>query len=546
IRTNEKTDTKKLDKSAAHRENSKKTKESKTKEKELAATEKSKQNDLNQYIGIAPVSSTALTGADANFTLTLKLTGAKRIYENVDVQIDLPITEYITFNSDQEELDSLAIDGVSPTFNSETNQLIYHFDEIKRGQMYERMISLHTKNGYILNDTAINVSAHISGEVHYTENDEKEEAQKGDIVSFNYKDKASMNLKASGGLSLSKSHVDAKGVPIPNDSVVSRGEKILWKLTLKIPKKQRGQLFLKPGEKITITDTLPTQIQYNSVTSGDKPTKVEGQKITWEFDAEDLETQNKKDQSLYEKEIIISTTVKNNAAEGTVTNNAEASAVFIENSKVISRANESVFIAVGDPSGGNIQGSTYVPNHFGPGGEAGNHNPRPYVTDDALLEFRHGIAPLPESFPDRKGENLGRAKNFQDYRTIYEIDQNLNLEEFRAPGKFMFRPNAQHPVGNYFATQPQYRISAKLNGSDSLQVLVAADEVIHGKWYTREELGLKPSDKVNEIRIVFVNGYKGKQNEVAPGGMLAGQLPRYKFSIKKGFIGQVENKFNVT
>src|SRR5699024_10402369 len=124
--------------------------------------------------------------------------------------------------------------------------------------------------------------------------------------------------------------------------------------------------------------------------------------------------------------------------------------------------------------------------------------------------------------------------------------QNLNLEEFRAPGKFMFRPNAQHPVGNYFATQPQYRISAKLNGSDSLQVLVAADEVIHGKWYTREELGLKPSDKVNEIRIVFVNGYKGKQNEVAPGGMLAGQLPRYKFSIKKGFIGQVENKFNVT
>ncbi len=84
--------------------------------------------DLNQYIGIGPVFETALTGADADFRLTLKLTGAKRVYKNVNVTIDLPITEYITFNSSQEELDHLAIDSVSPTYNVETNQLTYHFE----------------------------------------------------------------------------------------------------------------------------------------------------------------------------------------------------------------------------------------------------------------------------------------------------------------------------------------------------------------------------------------------------------------------------------
>src|SRR5699024_10682806 len=156
--------------------------------REKTIDDNSSNNDLNTFVGIEPVFKNVLSGDDAKFRLTLKLTGSKRTYKNVDVTIDLPITKYITFNDDQEDLDRLAIDGVSPAFDSETNQLKYHFDEIKRGQMHEKIISLNTVNGYIPDDKTVDINVSISGDVHYTENDEKEEAQKGDVVPFEYED----------------------------------------------------------------------------------------------------------------------------------------------------------------------------------------------------------------------------------------------------------------------------------------------------------------------------------------------------------------------
>src|SRR5699024_8969628 len=236
--------------------------------------------DLNTYIGIGPVFETALSGADADFRLTLKLTGAKRTYKNVDVVVDLPLTEYVTFDDSDDNLDRLSIGGVSPTFDGESNQLIYHFEEIKRGQMYEKIISLNTKNGYIPNNTSVEVEASITGEVHYTENDEKEEAEKGDVVPFEYADHGSIDIKASGALNLSKFQVDEGENNKRDGSIVNRGEEVLWKLELEIPKKDRGQLFLNPDEKITITDTMPSQLEYVEIHSGNEPTSLDNQTLT--------------------------------------------------------------------------------------------------------------------------------------------------------------------------------------------------------------------------------------------------------------------------
>src|SRR5690625_297062 len=235
-------------------EEAKQKKESKVQTKE---NELSEIGDLNTYLGIGPVFESALSGADADFRMTLKLTGSKRTYKNVDVVIDLPLTEHITFDDSEESLIPLAVDGVVPTFNSETNQLAYHFDEIKRGQMYEKIISLNTESGYIPEDTSIDIKASINGDIHYTENDEKEEAQKGDVVPFEYEDNGSMLITASGALSLSKFRVNESENEYPNASIVAAREEVLWKLELEIPKKDRGQLFLNPDEKITITDILP-------------------------------------------------------------------------------------------------------------------------------------------------------------------------------------------------------------------------------------------------------------------------------------------------
>lgn len=505
--------------------------------------------DLNTYLGIGPVFQDALSGADADFRFTLKLTGSKRTYKDVDVVIDLPLTEYITFDDSEENLIHLDIDGVVPTFNNETNQLTYHFDEIKRGQMYEKIISLNTDSGYIPNDTSIDVKASINGEIHYTENDEKEEAQKGDIVPFEYEDNGSMLMKASGAFSLSKFRVDEGENEYGNSSIVNRGEEVLWNIELEIPKKDRGQLFLNPDEKITITDTLPAQLEFVEVIAGDQPTSVEGNVITWEFSADDFENQAEKEQTLFTKDIVIQTKVSDDAERGVITNRAAASATFINDNQVTDVANSSVRVAVDNPDTGTIEGSVNRPTHLGPNpnnenglGDNNTKNPRPEVTDDTILKFSYGIAPLLESFPDGTSSP---AKNFKELQIHYEIDAALNLESMQAPGPFRYQPNNNYPIDEYFKEQPLYDIQAKVDGGD-FQVLVPADQVIPGKIYTREELGLQPGQKVNETKIEFKQGYNGNQNEAAPGGIRSQTRVLYEFSIDEGFTGGVENRFNIT
>src|SRR5690625_3095160 len=114
--------------------------------------------DLSTYFGVNPVFESALSGADADFRMTLKLTGSKRTYKNVAVTVQLPDVDYVTFDGSEENLIHLDMGGVVPTYDPEKNELKYQFDEIERGQMYEKIISLQTENGYIPNDTPIEVT----------------------------------------------------------------------------------------------------------------------------------------------------------------------------------------------------------------------------------------------------------------------------------------------------------------------------------------------------------------------------------------------------
>src|SRR5699024_4861797 len=107
-------------------------------------------------------------------------------------------------------------------------------------------------------------------------------------------------------------------------------------------------------------------------------------------------------------------------------------------------------------------------SHFGPDPSANNglgnndlKNPNPTVTDDEILKFSHGIAPLLESFPD--GTNKS-SKNFKEFQVLYEIDEHLNLESLQAPGPFRYRPNNNYSPDEYFEEQPRYDIKAKING----------------------------------------------------------------------------------
>jgi len=359
-----------------------------------------------------------------------------------------------------------------------------------------------------------------------------------------------MLMKASGAISLSKFRVETDDGTFKygNNSIVRRGDQVRWRLELEIPKKNRGQLFLNPDEKIIVTDTLPAGLEY--VESLENPISVNGQTIMWEFKPDDFDTQDETKDTLFTKEIEILTNVRNNASIGILENNATATVTFIENSEVSDEASRGIQVAKDDPDSDDVTGNVLIPVHIGPDptsstgmGNNDNKNPRPSITDDSRLKFNFSMAPLNESFPDKSGNNLGKPYNFRQYNVVYDIDENLILEEFSAPGPFEFRPNNNYPQGELFGVQPQYAIKGIVNGVS--RTLIPATEVIPNHTYTREELGLGRDEHLSQITLEFQKGYKGIQRDVAPGGLRAVNRAQLEFSIKEGTRGWVENKYKV-
>src|SRR5699024_2766819 len=121
---------------------------------------------------------------------------------------------------------------------------------------------------------------------------------------------------------------------------------------------------------------------------------------------------------------------------------------FIDNNTIRDETEKRVYISGDLPGAGEIEGNVPLPVHIGPSnGEGGlgtndNKNPHPQVTDDALLTFNYGIAPLRESRPSSEILEDGRMKlgdefkDFEEYRSLYQIDANLNLETLRTPTGF--------------------------------------------------------------------------------------------------------------
>lgn len=332
-----------------------------------ATTTSDENGDLNTYFGIHSIFEDALSGTDADFRITLKLTGSKRTYKNVTMNIQLPEVDYVSFDDSAENLSLLAIAGVEPTFNAGTNELIYHFTELKRGQMYETILSLQTENGYITDGTPIEVSGTLAGEIHFTDRDEREAAEPVDIVSFELADEEEMEVKAYGVVNVAKSRVETEdgSFKYENNSVVGRGDQVRWLVEIEIPKKDRGQLFLNPHKKIVVTDTLPTGLQY--VEAVDQPETIDGQIITWEFSPDDFTTRASATDTLFTKNIEILTEVTSNASYDTLTNEVAVTATFIGDEEDFnSHATSGIRVAKSNPGSGTMEGSVLVPNHRGP------------------------------------------------------------------------------------------------------------------------------------------------------------------------------------
>src|SRR5690625_3285318 len=406
----------------------------------------------------------------------------------------------------EQDTTELEIAGVEPQLN-EDNQLVYIFDTLKTGQTYENIIKLKTKNGITPNDTELNVNASF----------EAEEQEK-------IEDSVSVLVTASSAINVSKQFVTLHGedskIPLPNKQTV-------WKIKADMPKTKTGQLYLKEGSEIQIVDELPSGLTYHSMKEGPEPSQ-EGNQLIWTFDVPTLDEQEELENNLFETELEVILTTGGNTADRELTNEVSVQATFIEDDNRDKSASHTIKVFESIPGTGDIEGTYYVPTHIGPadgkGGLGTNDekNKNPVVYDDAILDFEHGIAPLPES----------QHGDFNEYKTTYTIDDNLIFKELRTPGGFVYRPGGAWPAGVPLAKDPVFNLEALIDGEHV--VLVENADV--ATVYTRADLGIAANAKVEQIIYNFT---------YAPSGMLNNGRPKYYFEVETGYVGGVRNTFNV-
>ncbi|MFZ4451664.1 SpaA isopeptide-forming pilin-related protein [Salibacterium aidingense] len=460
--------------------------------------------NLNVDVDISPQTETVMSGNDAAYNLELKVTGSRAEYTNAELTIDLPITSYTNFTQDPGEL---TIAGVTPVYDAENNQLIYEFDSIETGQTYESFIKVDTMNGVSPNNAELGATASFSAD------------QQSSIS-----DNATAAIAASNAVDISKSFQEVQG----NDlNVPSPGARTLWDINISVPKNDKGQLYIKEGSEITVEDTLPSGLTFDGMETGPVPDQNDGT-LTWTFDAPSQNQQENEDTELFSETIRVWLTVDSGTVDTTQENTASSSVTFLDDSTETVEGSHQIDIMDSEAANGEVDGSYYVPTHIGPSDGSGslgsnnNKNPNPLVYDDALLGFRHGIAPLPES----------QHGDFQEYKTLYRVDDQLIFNKLVTPENFKYRPNASFPNDIPLEEDPVFNIKINVNGN--LETVV--NDAEKGQTYTREDLGLESEDEVNQIRYEFTT---------APSGMLNGKNAYYYFDVEPGYTGEVENTFNV-
>lgn len=483
--------------------------ESKTREAQAIAP---RAGDLNTDISLVAVNKTVESGKVAMYKLVLKTTGSQKKYEDSKLEIDLPIDDVTMFDQD---LNELKIAGVVPVYDEVAKKLIYNFEnELKSGQTFERMIKVTPEN--LITDDG----KELKTKVTFTDKENE------------FVDEATVRVKASNSIVLDKTYLgaDFNGpliAPIPNSY-------IKWSIKVSIPKKETGQMYLKEGSEIIVKDNLPNYLNFSHmITSGQPEPIVNGKEVLWKFKAPSLEKQKEAADELFSTTLEFWTKLDNRASlvGKKIENSAEVTGQFIDE-KIISSAKSQATVEVFDSSGntGELNGGLVYPNHRGPADDKGgfgnnkDKNPNPQVTDEAYLGFAHGLIAM----------RPGKTYDMLGYETIYNIDKNLKLEQLRTPGNIRLgRTNEEASKQIPITGEVEFDIVGIVNG----KVKTLIENAEQGKRYSRTDLNLKTTDHVSQIRYIF----KGP----VPAGLYAGLHAQYFFSVKEGFIGQVENNFDI-
>ncbi|MGO3195802.1 isopeptide-forming domain-containing fimbrial protein [Vagococcus salmoninarum] len=472
-------------------------------------------------------------GVNSIFLLEFKVTGSVIKYEQVDLAVKLPTVGH--FNQNLEEL---TIAGVTPQYNQETNELLYHFETLKTGQTYKTVIKIQTENGTTLNGTVLKSDAVLSipGLPVITET-------------------AQTVIQASTPFAMSKVYLQTyanSGGNKPKTTPPLQGDYSIWKIKANVGKNTTAALFLKEGSKIVIKDTLPINLNYVSASDGGQYNNAT-RTITWEFTAPTIAEQKLLENSLFSKELTVETQfATSNTKYYTLENKVSGTITDLADRVTTQNAAATINLLQGDGDVPPVTGTIYLSQHIGPrdgkGNLApgdGNLNPVPTVYDTDLLKFGANFYYSPSNndvYQLYQGEWVGPITNynasqmadqgFKKADIVYKIDNKIRLENFSTA---VPRDNAYTTMSKDLVRLPEATYSLKLRGQSNFLPAVPIDFSIAKNAkvsYTRDELKLSADQDVSEIKITYLNAAPRTTSH---------NIIEANFSIKKGARGQVSN-----
>ncbi|MDO1605592.1 LPXTG cell wall anchor domain-containing protein [Lactobacillus sp. YT155] len=547
-------------------------------------------------------------GQTANFNIYLKATGANTRLSNVDLKVQLPKQEYVSFN---QSLDALKINEVAPKYDSDKGLLTWHFDKLEAGQVNKAVLRLTTVNGGFAEETPIKISGEMTAD-----------STKGPV---DVKTDGSTVIKGSKSLSTVnrfKSIYDNDEGSDTYHNNPAIDDNILWNVTVGAPKKVDGSIFLKPGSKIKVTYKIDPMLEYVDMANSDapKPT-VDGNTLTWELTAPSIPEQITNEGSFFTSDLSMKIHVKNDVASvfKTATNTLSVEATFNDGQTFApDPIDGKITISQSDPSSlpPDVNGGGFTGPHYGPIDGNGNallksgEFPDISVDDEATL----GFAFLPTSLWANSP-----STDFMAYSIHYKIDPNLNIKKFFT-GDFAYFPNPSvgsknTPLKNavHYSISVRYDEDAddtpvtysnekaspinpntgetvpyKEAHKNNWHLLIA--DAPKATWLTADQLGIPAGKHVKEVLLHFhyakgtvlkdlwdkdkthtvsgdengvgdfyennVDGDVGQgrvdnpdgayQDNQVPAGIFASQVLQFNMTPKKGYVGHVENSMYYT
>ena len=471
------------------------------------------QGTLNVDVNVSNMMNSVTSGQDALYRMDFKVTGIIASYTKAKLTVNVP--QGYNLDIANMPLSSIAINGVTPTYNTSSNVLLYDLGTVNAGLDYSLVLKVLTKNGTTPNNTKLTLGATFSA----------------DNFSGNASSSASVNVTASNTISTSKS---VTTITDGNGGSVSRppatGDLVTWTVKVADMNKTNGILYLKEGSNIVIVDTLPAGLTYVSDDSGGVY-NASANTVTWTVSAPTLAQQEAATGNLFDKTMQVKTKITSTTNFDKLTNNVKATATDLNGNQVTNSSSAELVLGMSNPSEPPATpGTTWGLGH-GANAQAGfgehdykfESNPDPTLYNDQTWMTGFWV-------------NVNQAnsltKDLIGYEVNYSIDSHLNLSNLYIPTYVLAYDTLNNPgtplVG---ARHPKMDIYITVNGKEYKAVTEATDLTTYQMSTIFSQLGLAKDSHVSKVRYHYT---------FAPAGMYMMNM-NLNFTIEPGYMGQVKN-----